>query len=208
MDELEQIKQSIAAMKETLIFLVEQEKIRGNEVAALNEKIEAVNDTVVNQIINPSIDLYNEKQYEDFSSKYGERLGKYDETMRSSMNDPEYDSTREAWDALQADEDKDNVDVEAYVSGVEQGLEQYVNNIKKALGIPMDEAVEITETPEGDIEVKADENGDGEPETTVATEATEEAPAEEMPTTEETPENEEDEIDPELAKELEEWSKK
>lgn len=210
MDELEQIKESIAAMKETLIFLVEQEKIRGNEVTALNEKIEAVNETLVEKIINPSIEAYNEGQYNQFKDKYGERLGKYDETLKSSMNDPEYDSTKEAWNELSemSPEDRADVDIDKYVDGVEQGLTEYVENIKKSLGIPSDTAVEITETPEGEVEVKADENGDGTPETVVATESEEttidnETGAE----TEEETAEETDEVDPELQKELDEWSK-
>ena len=62
MDELAQIKEMIETFKETLVFLVEQEKVRGEEVAALNEKIESVNDILTNQIINPSIEAYKEEQ--------------------------------------------------------------------------------------------------------------------------------------------------
>ena len=123
MDELEQIKEMIETFKETLVFLVEQEKVRGEEVAALNEKIESVNDILVNQIINPSIEAYNEEQYQGFKDKYGEQLGKFDETLRTSMNDPEYDSTREAWDELQAlpEEEREGVKKEKTETEVENG---------------------------------------------------------------------------------------
>ena len=169
MDELAQIKEMIETFKETLVFLVEQEKVRGEEVAALNEKIESVNDILVNQIINPSIEAYQEEQYQGFKDKYGEQLGKYDDTLRTSMNDPEYDSTREAWDELQAlpEEERAEVDEEAYVKGVEEGLSEYVDNIKKSLGIDEDAAVEIKEDENGEIEVNADTDGDGEVDTKV-----------------------------------------
>ena len=215
MDELVQIKEMIKTFKETLVFLVEQEKVRGEEVAALNEKIESVNDILVNQIINPSIEAYHEEQYQGFKDKYGEQLGKYDDTLRTSMNDPEYDSTREAWDELQAlpEEERAEVDEEAYVKGVEEGLSEYVDNIKKSLGIDEDAAVEIKEDENGEIEVKADTDGDGE----VDTEVTEEKSETEVENGEETTsesevveENEEDEaeVDPELQKELEEYLNK
>ena len=214
MDELAQIKEMIETFKETLVFLVEQEKVRGEEVAALNEKIESVNDILVNQIINPSIEAYQEEQYQGFKDKYGEQLGKYDDTLRTSMNDPEYDSTREAWDELQAlpEEERAGVDEEAYVKGVEEGLSEYVDNIKKSLGIDKDAAVEIKEDENGEIEVKADTDGDGE----VDTEVTEEKSETEVENGEETTseevveENEEDEfeVDPELQKELEEYLNK
>lgn len=215
MDELVQIKEMIETFKETLVFLVEQEKVRGEEVAALNEKIESVNDILVNQIINPSIEAYQEEQYQGFKDKYGEQLGKYDDTLRTSMNDPEYDSTREAWDELQAlpEEERAGVDEEAYVKGVEEGLSEYVDNIKKSLGIDEDAAVEIKEDENGEIEVNADTDGDGE----VDTEVTEEKSETEVENGEETTsesevveENEEDEaeVDPELQKELEEYLNK
>lgn len=211
MDNIEEI---LAAMKETLIFLVEQEKIRGEEVAALNEKIEAVNSFMMDNIVNPSIEAYKEDQFNEFNDKYGERLGKFNDTLRTSMNDPEYDATREAFNEMDglSDEDKKDFNEEDFVQGVEEGLAEYVNNIKKSLGLPVDEAVEITADENGDIEVKADENGDGEPETVVTEDAqAEEAPAEECEDKEE-PESDEsenkDEIDPDLQKELDEWSKK
>ena len=215
MDELAQIKEMIETFKETLVFLVEQEKVRGEEVAALNEKIESVNDILVNQIINPSIEAYKEEQYQGFKDKYGEQLGKYDDTPRTSMNDHEYDSTREDWDELQAlpEEERAGVDEEAYVKGVEEGLSEYVDNIKKSLGIDKDTAVEIKEDGDGEIEVKADTDGDGE----VDTEVTEEKSETEVENGEETTsesevveEDKEDEaeVDPELQKELEEYLKK
>lgn len=211
MDELAQIKEMIETFKETLVFLVEQEKVRGEEVAALNEKIESVNDILVNQIINPSIEAYQEEQYQGFKDKYGEQLGKFDETIRTSMNDPEYDSTREAWDELQAlpEEEREGVDEEAYVKGVEEGLTEYVDNIKKSLGIDEDAAVEITEDGNGEIEVKADTDGDGE----VDTEVTEESETEvengdesSEEVSEKVSDDEEPlEVDPELQKQLEEY---
>lgn len=214
MDELTQIKEMIETFKETLVFLVEQEKVRGEEVAALNEKIESVNDILVNQIINPSIDAYKEEQYNGFKDKYGKQLGKYDDTLRTSMNDPEYDSTREAWDELQSlsEEERAKVDEEAYVKGVEEGLSEYVENIKKSLGINEDSAVEIKQDKDGEIEVKADTDGDGEVDTKVTEEKseTEVENGEKTTSKEVVEEDEEDEaeVDPELQKELEEYLNK
>ena len=215
MDELAQIKEMIETFKETLVFLVEQEKVRGEEVAALNEKIESVNDILVNQIINPSIEAYKEEQYQGFKDKYGEQLGKYDDTLRTSMNDPEYDSTREAWDELQSlpEEERAEVDEEAYVKGVEEGLSEYVDNIKKSLGIDEDAAVEIKQDEKGEIEVKADTDGDGEVDTEVTEEKSETEVENGKETTSESEVVEEDkedeaEVDPELQKELEEYLNK
>ncbi len=220
MDELEQIKQMVETFKETLVFLVEQEKIRGEEVAALNEKIDAVNDVIVNQIINPSVEAYQEEQFNGFKDKYGEQLNKFDDIIRKAQNDPEYDSTREAWNEIQEmpEEQRADLDVDGYVAAAEEGLAAYVDGIKESLGLSQDEPVEITQDENGEIEVKADTDGDGEVDDVVAVEnaseeVTEEAPAEEAESKEEdvpseAEEEEEDdklEVDPELQKELDNY---
>lgn len=190
----EEIKETLAAMKETLIFLVEQEKVRSEEIKALNEKIEAVNDLVTKQIVEPAINFYKEEEFGKFRDKYGERLGKYDELMRSTLNEPEYDSTREAWNELDkmSDEEREAVDMDKYVEGVESGIADYIKGIKEKLGLPADAEVEVKDDGEK-VEVKADTDGDGTKET-VAVEEKEEV------------ETESDDVDPELAKELEAYA--
>lgn len=175
---MDNIEETLAAFKETLIFLVEQEKLRGEEVSALNDKIEAVNSYMMDNIVNPSIAAYKEEQFNDFNDKYGERLGKFNGTLQTSLNEPEYDATREAFNELDAlpQEEREGIDEEAYVSGVEEGLAEYVQNIKESLGLPEETPVEIKDNGDGDIEVKADTNGDGEPDTFV-TDETEEEPS-------------------------------
>ena len=190
----EEMKETLLAMKETLIFLVEQEKVRGEEIKALNEKIEAVNDLVTKQIVEPAINFYKEEEFGKFRDKYGERLGKYDELMRSTLNEPEYDSTREAWNELDkmSDEEREAIDMDKYVEGVESGIADYIKGIKEKLGLPADAEVEVKDDGEK-VEVKADTDGDGKKET-VAVEEKEEV------------ETESDDVDPELAKELEAYA--
>lgn len=206
MEELVEIKAMIETFRETLTFLVEQEKIRGEEVAALNEKIEAVNKTLFDDVINPSLEAYNESQFNDFKEKYGDKLNQYDDTIRTSMNDPEYDSARETWNQMQSlsDEEKQNFDTDAFVEDVSKGLSDYVDKIKESLGLSEDAPVEIKEDENGDVEVKADVDGDGKMEE-VATETETTEPAE--PSDDAMTEDEEDEVDPELQKELDEWAK-
>lgn len=201
MDELSEIKAAINTIKETLVFLVEQEKIRGEEVNALNEKIDAVNDLVTKQIVEPAIEYYNEEQFNKFNDQYGERLGKYDELLRSSLNSPEYSGSREAWNELQgmSDEEKNNLDIDKYVEGVENGIADYVAKIKEQLGLPADSEVEI-KADENGVEVKADTDGDGDKETVAEEKADEES--------EVNVDVSEDDIDPQLAKELEEYASK
>jgi len=202
---MEDIENTLQAMRETLIFLVEQEKIRGEEIQALNEKIESVNDTLVNQVINPSIEAYQEEQFQDFNSEYGDRLGKFDQTIQTAQGNPEYSSSREAWNELQnlPEEERENVDMESFVSGVEEGLSEYVDEIKKFLGLSEDTPIEIKEE-DGEIQVKADEDGDGKMEEVVSetseeTEENSEEPAEGSEESEEDSEPTEEEMEKYLA---------
>lgn len=173
---MDDFESTLANIKETMIFLIEQAKAHAEEVNACNQKIDALTSYVEENIVNPSIEAYKEEQFNDFNDKYGERLGKFNGTLQTSLNEPEYDATREAFNELDAlpQEEREGIDEEAYVAGVEQGLEEYVQNIKQSLGLPEDTAVEITDNGEGDIEVVADTDGDGVPETEVTEESSEE----------------------------------
>lgn len=197
----EDIQETLATIKETLVFLVEQEKVRGEEVKALNDKIDAVNELVTKQIVEPAIEYYKEDQFNKFKDQYGERLGKYDDLMRSTLNEPDYDATREAWNTLDdmSEEDRGALDMDKYVEGVEKGISDYVQSVREKLGLPPETPLEIKSDGEK-TEVNADVDGDGKTEP-VATE-------EETETTEtETEEGENSEVDPELQKELDAFSK-
>lgn len=197
----EDIQETLATIKETLIFLVEQEKVRGEEVKALNDKIDAVNELVTKQIVEPAIEYYKEDQFNKFKDQYGERLGKYDDLMRSTLNEPDYDATREVWNTLDdmSEEEREAIDMDKYVEGVEKGISDYVQSVREKLGLPPETPIEIKSDGET-TEVKADVDGDGKTEP-IATE-------EETETTEtETDDGEGSEVDPELQKELDAFSK-
>lgn len=204
----ETIEQTLLAIKESIVFLLEQEKVRGEEVKALNDKIEAVNDVLVNQIINPAAEAYNEEQFNSFNDQYGERLGKYDQTIQSVQNNPEYSSSREAWNELQnlPEEEREKVDMESFVTGVEEGLAEYVDGIKKSLGLPDDAPVEIKEE-DGEIEVKADADGDGKMETVATEDSGEETVDEGDGSEEEIVDDEEIENDEPTDEEMEKYLK-
>lgn len=177
----EQNNELFGQIKEAVQFLIEEVKALQQKNVELEEQIASVNSFMMDNIVNPSIEAYNGQRFNEFNDKYGERLGKYDDMIKTSLNDPEYSSAKEAWDTLEAlpPEERDSIDEEQYVAGVEEGLTGYVDSIKQALGIPADEAVEIMDDGEGDIEVIADEDGDGVPETDVTDGEAEAEPTEE-----------------------------
>lgn len=142
MDELQSIKQALS-------FLLEQENIRQQELAALNEKIEALN-TSISDRSKEFTDWVDNREFKDFSDKYGEKLAPYADKMGKIHQD--YDLMRDTYDAYNTS-DK-SVDEDSFIDDTILALDAYLEDI----GIPKDVAVEV----------KVDMDGDGEPETVVA----------------------------------------
>ena len=142
MDELQSIKQALS-------FLLDQENIRQQELAALNEKIEALNTTLSDRS-KEFTGWIDNREFKDFSDKYGEKLAPYAEKMGKIHQD--YDLVRDTYDAYNSSDM--SVDEDEFIDNTVSALNSYLKDI----GIPMDVAVEV----------KADMNGDGEPETTIA----------------------------------------
>ena len=142
MDELQSIKQALS-------FLLDQENIRQQELAALNEKIEALNTTLSDRS-KEFTGWIDNREFKDFSDKYGEKLAPYAEKMGKIHQD--YDLVRDAYDAYNSSDM--SVGEDEFIDNTVSALDAYLEDI----GIPMDVAVEV----------KADMNGDGEPETTIA----------------------------------------
>lgn len=142
MDELQSIKQALS-------FLLDQENIRQQELAALNEKIEALNTTLSDRS-KEFTGWIDNREFKDFADKYGEKLAPYAEKMGKIHQD--YDLVRDAYDAYNSSDM--SVGEDEFIDNTVSALDSYLEDI----GIPMDVAVEV----------KADMNGDGEPETTIA----------------------------------------
>lgn len=142
MEELQSIKQALS-------FLLDQENIRQQELAALNEKIEALNATL-SEKSKEFTGWIDNREFKDFSDKYGEKLAPYAEKMGKIHQD--YDLVRDTYDAYNSSDM--SVGEDEFIDNTVSALDSYLEDI----GIPMDVAVEV----------KADMNGDGEPETTIA----------------------------------------
>lgn len=158
---MDNLEETIQLFRETLAYLVDQEKIRAQEIDALNAKIDAVNKLVTEEVLQPIEQIADEREYNTFKDTYGERLSTFDEAIGTARNEPEYDTTKETFDALKSQENYEDINQDDFVNGVEEDLKSYVDNLKAKFGIPEDTPVSIEEKPDGDVEVKADTDGDG-----------------------------------------------
>lgn len=141
MDELQSIKQALS-------FLLEQENIRQQEITALKEQIDALN-SAMDERVREFSGWVDERDFKDFSDKYGERLSPYAEKMNKIHSDG-YDLMRDVYDTYNPVEYNSE---DEYIDKTIGALDAYLEDI----GIPKDVAVEV----------KADMNGDGKPETVI-----------------------------------------
>ena len=148
------MEEELKAIKQALSFLLDQENIRQQELNALNEKIDALSGNF-NERDKAFSDWVDDREFKDFDSAYGEKLKPYSETMRKIRQD-DYDLARDVYNTYR-DSDKD-LSPEEFIDSTISALDKYLEDI----GIPKGTAVEV----------KADLNGDGKPETVVAEKTT------------------------------------
>lgn len=154
MDELQSLKQALS-------FLLEQEELRRQEIVALNEKIESLKGFVDERATEIG-QWADDRDFSDFSNKYNEKLGPYAEKMNKIH--PDYDLVRDTYDAYKG---QDEYSEDDFIGNVTSALDAYLEDI----GIPAGTAVEVV----------ADMDGDGDPETVVAEENKDKAPEDKVP---------------------------
>lgn len=127
-------------------------------VMACMEKIDSVDNLLVNEIINPIADAYSQREndynYEQFKNKYGERLDPYSKTL-SALETEDKDVTRTAYDTYNSydDETKAKFSEEQYVDMLVTELDKYISKVKEVLGLPSNAEVEIKSDGEGNVEL-------------------------------------------------------
>ena len=192
---------------EALIQAVSMVASKTDELA---ERVDQLDSVLYDGLIGPMNDQIAEDEYNsalsDFRCKFGEKLSKYDDIGKEIEGDDEFDSVKRAFDTYNETEDiNSKMSPAEYVDKVAEGFAEKAKAIEekaKALAAIVGDDVTVTaETPEGEIEVKADENGntevkaEGEVEETPAEEASAKEPKEEKSEKEDSNEVDSNEVD-------------
>ena len=172
----------LQAFKGALDFLInkvdEMDKMYEDYRDQSDERMHKLESTLYDEIINPTkayIDETNKNaRFEDFSSKYGDKLGAFNDSL-SAIDGEEVDLTKSAFDKYDSLPEEDRPDEEAYVESIISEVGSQIDAIKKGLGLPDDAEVTVTQDGDGNTTVEAD----GE---VVASENTEETVTEENDT--------------------------
>lgn len=170
--------------------LVQATSLVAQKVDELSERVDQLDSVLFDGLIGPMNDQIAEDEYNealsDFRCKFGEKLDKYDALAKEIEGDDEFDSVKKAFDTYNENEDiNSKMSPAEYVDRVAEGFAEKAKAIEekaKALAaIVGDEVTVEAETPDGKIEVTADENGNTETKAEGEVESTEdksETPAE------------------------------
>lgn len=165
-----EIYEILSSFKQAIDMIIERLDQMDEMYHQSDARVDGLEKAVYEQVLNPLNALVEEGEkdarFDEFDSKYGDKLSAFNDTL-APMEDEGFDLSRATFDAYDALPEDQRPDEEAYVNEVARVAEEKINQIKEAFGIPADTATEITDDGEGNVEVKIDENGDGEPETPV-----------------------------------------
>ena len=162
----------MANYQQVISFLSDKIKEIEEKYTALEQKLHDTESMIFDEIIGPAQDAMSsydkDRRFEDFKSTYGDMLAPYQEGF-APMEGPDFDMTRQAFDAYEEIPEDQRPEVGDYVDTVVSIAADKLKEIKAALGIPAEADVEIKETDDT-VEVKADgetveveqKDGDGE----------------------------------------------
>ena len=123
---------------------------------ALDERIEELEKTFYEDILEPAKKALDERIYEDeyskFHEQYGEKLDPYNEQLRA-IEGKDFDLSRKAFDDYSSYEEKPNA--EEYVDALVETVGNQLKDIKDKLGIEGE--IRATVDEEGKLEVEVNE---------------------------------------------------
>jgi hypothetical protein len=172
----------LKAFKGALDYLMnkvdEMDKMYEDNRNQTDERMHKIESTLYDEIINPTKEYIDETnrnaRFEDFNSKYGEKLGSFNDSL-SAIDGEDVDLTKSAFDKYDSLPEEDRPDADEYVESIIAEVGSQIDAIKKGLGLPEDAEVTVTQDEDGNTTVEAD----GE---VVASENTEETVTEENDT--------------------------
>ena len=157
MDDIE-IREVLGSFKDAIDIILARLDRYDEMYHAQDERIEELEKTFYEDILEPARKALDEKVYEDeyskFHEQYGERLDPYNEQLRAIEGD-DFDLSRKAFDEYSAYEEKP--DMEEYVNAMVDTVGKQLEEIKSKLGIEGEIRATLDEDGKVDVEVDTDD---------------------------------------------------
>ena len=154
-----EIYEILESYRQALDFLVEKVDGIVQENMAMKEQLGGLEQVLYEGILSPAKEAIDsaerEDRFEDFNSKYGEQLGGYNGQL-APIEGEDFDLTRTAFDNYDSIPDEEKPDSDEYVNALIAQVDEQINSIKEAFGLPADAEVEVKQDENGNTEISAD----------------------------------------------------
>ena len=154
------LNEILTSYRDAINALIERIDAQDEMVKAMMEKTSTVEKLIYDEVLNPAKEAMEKSIYdsglEDFTAKYGEKLQGYNEKLRP-IEGEDFDIMKEAYDGYNEyqPEDGEKPDADEYVDELVKVVDNQLENIRSALGIPDDAEVAVV-NEEGETKVEVD----------------------------------------------------
>lgn len=162
----EQLNEILSSYRDAINALVERADAQDTMIKAIKEQSEYVQHIVFDEVINPAKKAMDEEIYNaglnDFSSRYGEKLGGYNDKLRP-IEGQDFDIMKQAYDGYNAIEGE-KPDEAAYVDELVKAIDSQLESIRQAIGADPEAEVAVKQKDgETVVEVEGKEVSTDEP---------------------------------------------
>lgn len=151
-----ELKEVLSSFKDAIDIILARLDRYDEMYHAQDERIEELEKTFYEDILEPARKALDERVYEDeyskFHDSYGEKLDPYNEQLRA-IEGEDFDLSRKAFDDYSSYEEKPDLD--EYVNALVETVGNQLKNIKDKLGIEGDIIATVDE--EGKVEVEVND---------------------------------------------------
>ena len=151
-----ELKEVLSSFKDAIDIILTRLDRYDEMYHAQDERMDELEKTFYEDILEPARKALDERIYEDeyskFHEQYGEKLDPYNEQLRA-IEGEDFDLSRKAFDDYSSYEEKPNV--EEYVDALVETVGNQLKDIKDKLGIEGE--IKATVDEEGKVEVDLDE---------------------------------------------------
>lgn len=176
-----QLNEILTSYRDAINALIDRADAQDDMIKATREKAENLEHLVFDEVINPAKKAMEDEIYQsgldDFSSRYGEKLGGYNDKLRA-IEGEDFDIMKQAYDGYNSIEGE-KPDEETYVDELVKVVDKQLDDIREKLGLSEDAEVAVKQDKNGDTAVEVDgkkvsKEGEGDVETETVVEETEE----------------------------------
>lgn len=157
MDE-NQLNEILSSFRDAITALIERADAQDDMIKAIQEKTDSTERLIFDEVINPAKAEMEKQIYdaglEDFSSRYSDKLGGYNDKLRS-IEGEDFDIMKQAYDGYNSIEGEKPDEV-MYVDELVKVVDKQLDDIRQAIGAPADAEVAVKQDENGETVVEVD----------------------------------------------------